>query len=99
MSRSFEEVQQELYRLYHATEVCGLDDDGDACEHGEPDLARRMERERDPERLRRTWEAWHDAVGTPRARSLYARMVRIMNEAARNNGERAMHIFYATLHF
>lgn len=85
--RSFEAVQQELYRLYHTTTVCNVTNGVEVCEHGEPDLVRKMETTRDPDKLLRTWESWHDAVGSNRARSLYSQMVDIMNEAARNNGK------------
>ena len=37
--------------------------DGGECLHGEPDLARVMETERDPEKLLRVWARWRDAAG------------------------------------
>ena len=36
--------------------------DGGECLHGEPDLARIMEAERDPEKLLRVWARWRDAA-------------------------------------
>ena len=36
--------------------------DGGECLHGEPDLARIMETERDPAKLLRVWEGWRDAA-------------------------------------
>ncbi|XP_059091374.1 angiotensin-converting enzyme-like [Tigriopus californicus] len=81
LSRAFEEVQQELYRIYHTSLVCY----GDFCEHGEPELARRMEQSRDPQFLLTIWHAWRHRVG-PKGKPLYRDMVQIMNQAARRNG-------------
>lgn len=81
LSRAFEEIQQELYRIYHTSLVCY----GDFCEHGEPELAHRMEQSRDPQFLLTIWHAWRHRVG-PRGKPLYRDMVQIMNQAARRNG-------------
>ena len=43
--------------------VACLGHDGGECLHGEPDLARIMETERDPEKLLRVWARWRDAAG------------------------------------
>ena len=42
--------------------VACVGQDGGECLHGEPDLARIMETERDPEKLLRVWTRWRDAA-------------------------------------
>ena len=98
LHRSFESVQQELYKIFHETIACFESPDRRrivTCEHGEPELSRRMSRDRNPERLRSIWLAWHDAVGTPKARRLFQNMIRIMNEASNDNGEKREFISFS----
>jgi len=86
MTRSFESIRRRLYALYHTSVAC-VGHDGGECLHGEPDLARVMETERDPEKLLRVWARWRDAAGAgEKGKALYRDMVGIMNEAATNNG-------------
>ena len=61
-----------------------------SCEHGEPELAKRMESVRDPKFLYQIWRGWREAVGGPSqgAKLIYGEMIEVMNEASRNNGER-----------
>lgn len=86
---AFDKAQHRLYEIYHTTEVCFERRANRAlvCEHGEPELARRFQFERDPRLLLSLWIGWHDGVGRgPEGKGLYRDMVRIMNEASRQSG-------------
>jgi hypothetical protein len=70
-----------LQNTYSNARVCRRD----VCYRGEPDLERLMAVSRDPAELLWGWQEWRRAVGPP-SRHLYAAVVALMNQGARNNG-------------
>jgi len=53
----------------------------------DPELTNIMATSRDYEKLKWAWQGWRDATG-PKMKSLYTRLVRNMNAAANDNGNR-----------
>ena len=72
----------EMEQIYGSTTV--LKDN--KTYHIEPELSNIMDQSRDWEELKWAWQAWRNATG-PRMKDSYAKLVDVMNEAAREHGE------------